>query len=260
MGHVQKRADKRWRARYLDPEGRERSKTFTRQTDALAFLKGVEGDMQRGAYVDPDAGKVLLRKYADEWLERQTFDESTREAVELRLRLHVYPTLGDKPLATVRPSVVQAWLRGLQQQLAPSYVRVIFSNLSAVLGAAVDDEKLSKNPCRAASVKVPRPDPNRVQPWSEEQMRAVRAALPTRYAILATLAAGLGLRQGEVFGLAVEDVDFLRGVVHIRRQVKLLSARPIFAAPKGRKVATCHYPSPWRSRSRRTWPRSPRCR
>ncbi|MFC7898509.1 tyrosine-type recombinase/integrase, partial [Streptomyces sp. NPDC057381] len=48
-------------------------------------------------------------------------------------------------------------------------------------------------------------------------------------------AAGCGLRQGEVFGLAVEDVDFLGGVVHVVRQVKLLHNRPVFAPPKGGK-------------------------
>ena len=39
-----------------------------------------------------------------------------------------------------------------------------------------------------------------------------------------------------MFGLAVEDVDFLRGVVHVRRQVKLLAGRQVHALPKGRKV------------------------
>lgn len=41
---------------------------------------------------------------------------------------------------------------------------------------------------------------------------------------------------GEAFGLAVEDVDFLGGVVHVVRQVKLLRLhRPVFAPPKGGK-------------------------
>ena len=32
------------------------------------------------------------------------------------------------------------------------------------------------------------------------------------------LCVGLGLRQGEAFGLTVDDVDFLRSVVHVRRR------------------------------------------
>jgi hypothetical protein len=74
---------------------------------------------------------VTLGDYAAVWCAAQTFDETTREAVALRLRLHVVPQLGAYPLAALRPSVVQSWARGLQQQLAPSYVRVVFANLSA---------------------------------------------------------------------------------------------------------------------------------
>lgn len=50
------------------------------------------------------------------------------------------------------------------------------------------------------------------------------------------VAAGLGLRQGECFGLAVEDVDFLRGVVHVRRQVRIVANRLVFTPPKTGKT------------------------
>ncbi len=49
-----------------------------------------------------------------------------------------------------------------------------------------------------------------------------------------TIGAGLGLRQGEVFGLSPEDVDFLGGTVTVRRQVKLYAdGSQVFALPKG---------------------------
>jgi hypothetical protein len=50
MGHIQKRADRRYRARWLDPDGRERSRTFTRETDAERQLAAVEGAKLSGAY------------------------------------------------------------------------------------------------------------------------------------------------------------------------------------------------------------------
>jgi hypothetical protein len=141
----------------------------------------VRADLQRGVYLDPAAGKVTLGDYAETWCAAQTFDETTREAVALRLRLHVFPQLGAYPLAALRPSVVQAWARGLQQQLGPSYVRVVFANLSAILQAAVDDGAIARNPCRAGSVKPPAPDRRKVLPWSAERVTAVANALPGRY-------------------------------------------------------------------------------
>ncbi len=198
----------RYRVRYTDPDGRERSKSFPDRDKraAEAFLVTVEADKLRGSYIDPQAGRISLRRYAGEWLAGQTFDESTREATESRLRVHVYPYLGDRGLSSIRPSHVQAWDRALQQQgLAPTYRRVLFANLSAIFSAAVDDERIAKNPCRAASVKPPRLVSRKVTPWPTGQVLNLHRALPARYRIAATIAAGCGLRQGEVFGLAVDE-------------------------------------------------------
>lgn len=74
-----------------------------------------------------------------------------------------------------------------------------------------------------------------MSPWTVEQTASVRAALPERYAALADIGAGLGLRQGEAFGLALEDIDFLRRVVHVRRQVRIVRAKLVLAPPKGGK-------------------------
>ncbi|MFF4716873.1 hypothetical protein ACFY2V_36585 [Streptomyces eurythermus] len=54
---------------------------------------------------------------------------------------------------------------------------------------------------------------------------------------------GLGLRQGEAFGLALEDIDFAKEVVHVRRQVKMVGTKLCFALPKGRKVRDVPLPS-----------------
>jgi integrase len=113
---------------------------------------------------------------------------------------------------------------------------VLFANLSALLTAAVDDEKIRKNPCRADSVKRPRPDPRKVVPWAPTQVFAVREGLPARYRLAATLAAGCGLRQGEVFGLRLDEVEFLRGWVRVERQVKIVRSRLVFGLPKGRRT------------------------
>ncbi len=242
MAHVEKRPPQtpggkvKYRVRYQDQSRRERSKTFDRMADAKAFRVSVEADVARGTYLDPAAGRITLRDYAGEWLVRQTFDESTRQATELRLRLHILPSVGALPLVAIRPSHVQGMVRSLQQKLAPRYVRVIVANLSAVLSEAVDDERITRNPCRAGAVRLPRLDPEKVEPWTHEEVAAVRKSLPERYRLVAVLGAGLGLRQGEAFGLAVEDIDFLRGVVHVRRQVKILGGRQVFALPKIRKI------------------------
>lgn len=115
-------------------------------------------------------------------------------------------------------------------------MRVIHANMSALFNAAIDDDRLAKNPCSASSVRLPALDDGRLAPWSVQQVRAVEAALPARYQVLVALAAGCGLRQGELFGLAEEDVDLKQGLLHVRRQVKILGSQLVLAPPKGRKT------------------------
>ena len=81
--------------------------------------------------------------------------------------------------------------------------------LSAVLKAAADDRLITRNPCRAASVRPPAcsPQGRAVDPAEAD---AVRAALPARHRAIAECAEGLGVRQGETFGLGPAEVDFLR--------------------------------------------------
>jgi integrase len=228
----------RWRARVIDPDGRERNKSF--RTKAEAFTVTTAADVRRGSYIDPDAGKTTLQAFAENWLGMQTdWEASTREAVEMRLRRHVYPKLGGYTLAQLaqRPSIVQSWRAGLG--LSAAYSRTVLTTLSTIMKAAVTDGLVVRNPCSAGNVTRPKASAARVEPWSAEQVSAVRAALPEPFRILVDLGAGLGLRQGEIFGLAATDIEWLRKsgpVVHVRRQVRIVGARLVFAEPKGGKA------------------------
>ncbi|QHC25256.1 tyrosine-type recombinase/integrase [Streptomyces sp. GS7] len=229
----------RYRARYIGPDGTEKSKSFPdkQKRKAEQWLNNVEADMSRGDYIDPSAGKLTFAQYVATWLTTQTTDPSTRESVEGRLRLHATPHLGTRPMASFQPSHIRLWMRTMEDAgLSAAYRRGIFAHVSTVFTAAVEDRIIRDNPCRARSVKAPRPDPRKIKPWPYERVSAVRGKLPDRYIEMVEPAAGCGLRQGEVFGLAVEDADFLGGVLHIVRQVKLLRGRPVYAPPKGGKV------------------------
>src|SRR5436190_24363075 len=106
MPHIERRPNGRYRARYRDPDGSEHSRTFPRKADAERFLTGVEHSKLTGGYVDPAAGRTTFRSYAEEWRLVQVNRPGTAVSIETQLRLHVYPTLGHRPIAAVRPSEV----------------------------------------------------------------------------------------------------------------------------------------------------------
>ena len=229
----------RYRVRYLDPNGRERSQSFPdrQKSAAEAFLHEVETDKNKSSYLDPTAGRITFRRFAETWLAAQTFAESTRESVAGRLVRHVYPHFGDTELRAIGPAMIQAWGRRLQQQgLAETYRRTLFANVSGVFTAAIDDERIRRNPCAGKSVTRPRGEYPKVVPWLAERVHAVRAELGERYRLTVDLGAGCGLRQGEVFGLCVDQVDFADRAVQIVRQVKIVRSRLVFGPPKHGKT------------------------
>jgi integrase len=234
----------RYRVRWTLPGGAERSRSFPsgKKTLAQNFKTKVEADLLRGTYTDPRAGRITLREYVtSEWLPQQKkAGPLTREATERRWRLHIEPQLGDKMLAAITVSAVRGWLAGLDA--APGTVRVLMALLSSILASAAEDGRIVSNPMHARSVKGPAPDKRKVVPWAGEQVAAARAAMPARWAAMVDVGAGLGLRIGEVRGLAVADIDFLRRRVHVRRQVQRVGGRLVLAPPKGGKER--HVPLP----------------
>lgn len=231
MAHVEKRGPGRWRARYRGPDGRERSKTFQRKLDADRWLASIEGDKVRGTWVDPAAGRQLVRDYIEAWSSAQVWRESTRQQVGSHLRNHVLPAFGDRPLAAVRPSEVQAFVRALSDKLAPATVEVVYRYLVAIFRAAEQDRLIAHSPC--VGVKLPKIERRVVEPLEVEQVQALAGAMPARYRALVTLAAGTGLRQGEAFGLTVDRVDFLRRRLTVDRQLVLVGGRgPEHGPPK----------------------------
>ncbi|MER5867641.1 tyrosine-type recombinase/integrase [Kitasatospora sp. NPDC002040] len=230
----------RYRARYVGPDGAERSKSFPdrQKRQAEEWLANIEADMSRGQYIDPKAARTTFQQFGEKWLKAQTTDLSSQVLVETRLRLHAFPRIGNRPLDSFRPSHIQELVKELElSPISGGYAKNIYSDVRAVLSAAVDDGLLARNPCGANSVRPPTVDARRVTPWLPEQVFAVREALTERYRAMVDLGAGCGLRQGEIIGLSADDaLNFETGTVRVLRQVKLIRGKAVFAPPKGNKA------------------------
>lgn len=231
--NLKQRPDGKWRARYRDEAGKEHARHFRRKVDAQRWLDEVTAAVVTGQYVDPRAGKVTFREYAEQWRTSQVHRPSTAQHHETNLRLHAYPTLGARPIASIRPSEVQAWVKQLSTRLAPSTVNTLHGIVAGIFKAAVRDRCLPTSPC--VGIKLPKKEPSRVEPLPTEAVHALADAVADRFWALVVLAASTGLRQGEAFGLTVDRVDFLRRTVTVDRQLVSVSGRPpSFGPPKTR--------------------------
>lgn len=218
MASVKRRPDGKWRARYRDDSGKEHARHFSRKVDAQTWLDQVTASVVRGDYVDPKAGRITVASYARSWEAVQVSSEGTKRIVDNALRLHLVPSLGVYPLAAVRPTMVQGFIRELEAKpnLGAGSIRNIYDVTARLFAAAVDDRLIARTPC--VKIKLPKGDGDEVIPPTVHQVSAIADAVPGRWRALVVLLAGAGLRIGEARGLEVGDVDFLRRTVRVERQ------------------------------------------
>jgi integrase len=231
---------RRWLARYVDDRGVEHTKSFTRKVDAGQWLDGQTAAVVSGTHVDPRAGDITLREYAEHWRKIQVQRPSSRAHIETMLRRHAYPTLGNRPLSSILPSDIQAWVKGLE--LAPATVGVIHGIVSTIMKAAIRDRRIASNPCEGS--KLPKVERKRIVPLTTDQVNAVRDALPAELRALVTLAAGTGMRQGECFGLTVDRVKFLERTVTVDHQLVTVPGQPPTLSPPKTQASNRTIPLP----------------
>ncbi|MFD4316346.1 tyrosine-type recombinase/integrase [Streptomyces sp. NPDC058548] len=212
--------------------------------DAKAWLRRAATDEERGEFVDPRDGSITLADYiAAHWAPGRGGAPKTQDSQERRTRLHIVPHLGQLPLRNIAATDLRAFITKLGSTVSSiDYQRGILSELSSILEAAVDDKRLVRNPMHAKSVRWPKSPRERRDAWPMSTALRVRDVINPRNRIAVVVGLGCGLRQGEVFGLSPEDIDFERGVLYVRRQVQAIHGKLYFALPKGKKVRTVDMP------------------
>ncbi|MBB3075586.1 integrase [Streptomyces violarus] len=217
--------------RWRDEGRRERRRSFTKKGDADKFAAKVTTDLERGHYIDPDAPKKPLREVCQAWLSGAEHRPTTAQGAERQLRVWVYPYLGDRAVGGLKRGDIENWLKIVRKTLADSTTAITYGRLKAVLTWAVHNDMIVKNPCDG--IKAPSTRRPEIVPLPQEAVAALVAAAPPRYRAMILLAAGSGLRMGELVGLELRDLDLANGEVHVRQQaVRLDQGDPYIGPPK----------------------------
>ncbi|ANQ74258.1 tyrosine-type recombinase/integrase [Rhodococcus sp. 008] len=208
---------KRWRARYVDDLGAEHAKGFERKADAQNWLNAATTALGTGTHVAPRDAHLTVQDWCDQWIIGYGVH---RESTVRQARTHIAQItaeFGNVRLASVRPSTIKAWTSKLKTDgFADSYIYALHSRLSQILGDAVYDGLLGRNPCsRRTSPPMGRA---KVYVITTEQLWALHDAMPEHFRVAILLGAFAGLRIAETSAALVDDVDFIRGVVHPKRQ------------------------------------------
>jgi integrase len=210
-------------------DGRLRStRAFRSRRDALAEARRAEEAGKLGTWVDPRGSAIDLAAWFGDWqAARADRAPRTLESERERFRSLVAPTFGGTPLRRITHDDVTRWAAGMSaprsgEVASPARRRDAVRLLVALLDAAVDSRRLTTNPARTPSGKVPAlPRAPKTKPHrylSHEQLRRVADAARTHQGRTLVLLAGLtGLRWGELSALRAGDVDLLRRRITVER-------------------------------------------
>ncbi len=127
---------KRWRARYVDENGREHAKGFARKSDAQSWVDTeITAKFATGTYVDPQRGRTTFASFYKDWSARQVWVSGTKHAMDLAANSVTFANVG---LGDLRPSHVESWVKAMQDnELEPTTIRTRFANVRNVIRAAV---------------------------------------------------------------------------------------------------------------------------
>jgi integrase len=214
---------KRWLAVWTAADGTETSKGFAKRSDAEKHATLQEADAQRGIRsADPKRAAIAVRDYGElKFLPSMLhLRPNSTDTYASHLRNHIYPLLGNRRLGTITRSDVQAFVSAVSAKVAPSTTETVYAVLRAMMQHAVDDDPqvIPANPC--TRIKLPKARKRVVEPLSATAVLALLDTIIPRYRVAAALGAGLGLREGEAFGLTLPRVDFLRRKVQVLSQAQ----------------------------------------
>lgn len=254
-GHVAKKGNRYYLVlETKDPATGKRKQKWlstglTRKRDAEERLHEVLTDYRRGDYVAPS--RMTLKELLTRWLASDVKLGSAKKYrdYESICRCHLIPALGQRLVQELAPLEIQEYIgRALESgkiirrkggkiergPLALESVRKHYAVLSAALNRAVDWGIIARSP--TVGVSLPGSDDEDegdLEAWSaDECARFLRAASKVPNYPIYALALGTGLRQGELFGLKWDDVDFEAMTIRVRRTLRKPTTPPQFGPPK----------------------------
>lgn len=247
-GSIRRLPSGRYQARVRLEDGRllPAPETFRTKGAADQWLASVITEQARGKWIDPRAGEVPLRRFAQQWMKGKVeLAPKTQELYDYLLNALILPTLGDVELVQLTPARIRAWRAGLLRagRPGPSTIAKAYRLLSSMMSTAVVDNLVARNPCVEKGAGVERAREMCIA--TPEQVRAIAAAVAPRYRALVLTAAYAGCRWGELAGLRRKNLDLERGTLTVAEQVvELRDGQLLTREPKsssGRRVV--HLPA-----------------
>ena len=132
----------------------------------------------------------------------------TRVEYERLLRTSLAPLAGER-LNALTPAVVRTWYADQSKDGHATQAARAYGFLKSVLNTAVDDGKISTNPCIIRGAQNATTG-RKVEPPTREQLQKILDTITPRYRAAVIIAAWAGCRYGEMTELRRKDINIVR--------------------------------------------------
>lgn len=195
---------------------------FALRKDALAWHGKEEllREIKKAEKLAPAFRKYTLRDFLEFYIsEHPTLAYNTINAY--RTSINGLPQIADKPLKDISLLAILDALRALKDM--PGKLKTARMILKLLFSTAVMYKAIAQNPL--ADYKFPRIESDkkqkRLRVFTEEEIADVmKHGAEDEPSLIMAIAAGTGMRGGEVLGLKWSDIDFVTSRVHVNKQWK----------------------------------------
>jgi integrase len=196
---------------WLLDDGSQGAETVATPDQARTLQAEKRLEIARGTWEGRRRGRQPFSRWADEWWAVWSTDPdrspTTLAATENRLRRHVRPWFGQRPLEAIRPMLVRQWQNQLAGQVGYESLMACRSIVFRILQLAEDEGAIAANPVRKVPPPKRRVDPERA--FADAKRRALTpdeagrllARFPLFWWDHVLCLIGTGLRFGEFAGL-----------------------------------------------------------
>src|SRR5215213_5888654 len=203
-------------------DGSQGARTVSSRDQARELLDQKRLEMRRGTWRGRQRGRLPFNHWVDEWWSDWSADlhrsPNTLVMAESRLRNHVRPFFGDRPIERIEPADVRRWQAQLDGRVGYDTVTQCRSLVRRIFAYATDEGAIEANPVRKVPPPKRRADPEIV--FAEVKRRALTpeeagrllACFPLFWWDHMLTLLGTGLRFGELAGLRRRRVHFERSI------------------------------------------------